>query len=212
MISPCMSFGDGIIMTSLVSGGARNALNNLTSLVDTFNSYNSTTYKSWITGNMTPFMNTVRTWCRGQVVDVTGSNYAILQNIANPSYSSWTGCNAAFSSDSWVPSNSQNSSYSPISCQVSSGNVGDTTTCTATLTNSGGNTCAGCMNSISLSTSITTSATLNGLINTRYGGCTNFKTALTNIWDNYYIRQRNAYGPTATSPSASGSTTVLGRA
>lgn len=42
MLSPCMPFGDGNIINSLVSGSAMDSLNNLTSVIDKLGSYNST--------------------------------------------------------------------------------------------------------------------------------------------------------------------------
>ena len=153
---------------------------------------------------LTVFINTVGTWCRGEVVDLDPTNYAVLQTISTPTDSSWTNCNAQFTSDSWVPSNSQNSSYVPINCQVSSGNTGDSTTCTTTLTNNGGNTCAGCMDSTSLTQAIA-SASVNAILNTRYGPSCSFNAKMTNVWS-YYETKNNALGPAGTGA------TVFGRA
>ena len=106
-------------------------------------------------------MGVIRTWTKGEVVDLDSTNYNILATHANPSHASWTSCGAPFTSDSWVPTNNPNGSYPYIACQVSSGNVGDAATCSAgTLNDFGANTCGGCMNSASLSTSITTGASL----------------------------------------------------
>lgn len=101
---------------------------------------------------MTNFMGTVRAWCRGQVVDLDSANFNILRNFANPA--SFSGCSGTFTTDSWVPSNNQNSSYATIPCQSSSGNTGDDVTCTNTLGNTAGHTCAGCFDSTMISTII----------------------------------------------------------
>ena len=146
----CMSFGNGSLIDVVSSGGALTALTGLTDVIGTMGNYSATSEESTMSTSLNTFINTVGTWCRGEVVDLDATNYAILQTMASPTDSSWTSCNSAFTSDSWVPSNSQNSSYAPISCQVSSGNTGDSTTCTATLTDNGGNTCAGCMDTTSL--------------------------------------------------------------
>lgn len=95
-------------------------------------------------------MSTTESWCRGDVVDLDASNYAILLNVANPWSQSWTDCNADFTVDSWVPSNSQNVLYPTVPCYATSGNVGNSSTCTALLGDSGGQTCGGCMDSSSL--------------------------------------------------------------
>jgi len=150
-LSPCMPFSDGNIINSIATGGSLNALNNLTSVISTMGSFNNTQIQAWISGNLTTFVATVSSWCKGQISDLDTTNYNILVNLANPSYSSWTSCNAPFSTDSWVPSNSPNTTISPyISCQATSGNNGNTTTCTAALANSGSNTCGGCMDSTML--------------------------------------------------------------
>ena len=97
----------------------------------------------------------------------------MLSNLA--SSGNWASCNAAFSADSWVPSNNQDTSYSTyIACTVSSGNVGDKTTCTSTLTDNGGNTCAGCMDSTFLMTYYTAAGTLTTDLNTRYSATCTF--------------------------------------
>ena len=199
----CMPFGHGRIIDSIASGSSMNALNNLTGVINGLGAWNNTQSQADITTSLNAFINTVGTWCRGEVVDLDSTEYSTLVNIANPNYASWTSCGAPFSSDSWVPSNSQNSSYSPIACQSSSGNVGDTTTCTATLANNGANTCGGCMDSTLLATSITT-ANINTHLNSRYGGTCGFNTPMTNIWTNYYTVKNTALGPTDTAGSGSG--------
>lgn len=204
----CMPFGNGRIVDSIASGSAMDALNNLTTVINTMGSFNNTQSQLEITGNLTVFMGTVSTWCKGDVVDLDSTNFAILQNIANPFSSSWTNCNAPFTTDSWVPSNSQNGSYTTIPCQVSNGNTGDITTCTNTLADNGGNTCGGCMDSTALETIITT-ANINTHLQSRYGATCSFNTPLTNIWTNYYNPKRVSLGGPngATTPG-----TVLKRA
>ena len=202
-----MPFGNGRIIDSVASGSAMNSLNNLTSIISTMGSFNNTQLKADLGGNLTTFMNTVGTWCRGEVTDLDSTNYAILQNIANPFSADWVTCNAPFTTDSWVPSNNQNASYNPIACQVSNGNVGDTTTCTATLTNGVG-TCGGCMDTTKLSTMITTGNILTQL-NTRYGATCTFNAKMNNIWANFYDLRNTALGPTASAGVGSG---VLRRA
>jgi len=207
-LAPCMPNGTGNIINSLASGTSLDSLNNLTSVISTMGSFNNTQIQSWISGNLTTFVNTVSSWCKGQISDLDSTNYNNLLNIANQSSSSWTSCNSPFSTDSWVPSNSPNTTISPyISCQSTSGNKGDTSTCTNTLTNSGSSTCGGCMDSTMLQTIINNNSTLSGLLNTRYGSSCTFNTKLSNIWNNYYLVKNPLLGPADTGSTA----TVLGR-
>jgi len=120
------------------------------------------------------------------VVDLDATNYNTLVTYSNAS--NFNGCNALFSTDSWVPSNSANTSYPDISCLATNGNTGTATTCTASLANNGANTCGGCMDSYQLETIITTGANLGTALTTRYtAGCSTFITGMSNIWTNYYV-------------------------
>ena len=200
-----MPFGNGSIIGSIASGSAMTALNSLSSVIGTMGNFNAATYKSWISGNMTNFMGTVRAWCRGQVVDLDTTNFNILKNMANPA--AFSGCSGTFATDSWVPSNNQNSSYPTIPCQSSTGLTGDLTTCTNTLANNGANTCAGCYDSTMLNTLIGTGS-ISGALTGRYGGCT-FVGEMTNVWTTYYEAKRTILGTTDTLATGSG---VLHRA
>lgn len=134
--------------------------------------------------------------------------------LANPSTNYGTGCNAQLSSDSWIPSNNQDTTKSTyIACVGGFSDVGDKTTCTSTLTNNGGNTCAGCMDSTLLMDyypNVGDSATLTTDLNSRYlsGGSCAFNTQLHNIWTHYYQKKNSKLGPGDTA----GTTTVLARA
>ena len=151
---------------------AMDSLNNLTSVIGTMGSFNVTEYEGWLSGNLTTMMGTIRTWCRGNVVDVDGTNFNTLTSFSVSS--NWASCTGtkSLSSDSWVPSNSQNSTYVVIPCQTSNGNVGDGTSCSATLTDATG-TCGGCMSSEALSILQPTPATFRSALDTRYSAsCT----------------------------------------
>lgn len=208
-LSPCMPFGDGNIIKSIASGSSFDALNNLTSVISTMGSFNNTQIQGWISGNLTTFVSTVSSWCKGQISDLDSTNYAILERFANPSYSSWTNCNSPFSSDSWVPSNSPNTTISTyISCKATSGNKGDATTCTTSLTNNGSNTCGGCMDSTMLQTIINPGGTLLTQLNSRYGSSCGFNTPMRNVWVNYYDIKNPKLGPATT---VAGSGNVMAR-
>ena len=129
------------------------------------------TYQGWINGNMTIFINTVRDYSKGKILDLDTTGFNTLNTISSPS--SWTGCNAAFNADSWIPANSPNTSYSYIASKVTSANVGDTTTCTTGLANNGANTCAGSMDSTLLTNAQANAAGFKANLDTRYtSSCT----------------------------------------
>lgn len=207
-LSPCMPFGDGNIIKSIASGGSLDALNNLTSVISSMGAFNNTQIQGYISGNLTIFVNTVSSWCKGQISDLDSTNYAILENLATPSSGSWTGC-TNFSSDSWIPSNNPNTSISTyIGCKITSSNKGDLTTCTSTLGNNGGNTCGGCMDTTLLQTTVGSGPTLQGLLDTRYSSACTFNSKMANVWTNYYVVKNGKLGPN----DAVGTTTsVLGR-
>jgi hypothetical protein len=157
---PCIPGGDGNIINSIASGDSQAALNNLTSVINTMGTFNSTEIQGWISGNLTIFVDTVASWCKGEIPDLDTTNINILVNLATPSSASWTSCNAPFSSESWIPSTKPNTTISTVlTCKVSSANKGDDVTCTnsgTNLINNGGNVCGGCMDSTKLQTIVAT--------------------------------------------------------
>lgn len=154
-------------------------------------------------------MGTIRTWCRGEVVDVDGANFNLLSSFSVSS--SWSSCTGthSLSDDSWVPSNSQNSTspYVTIPCQAMNGQVGDGTTCSATLTDASG-TCGGCMSSAALVLVQPSATSLKSALDTRYSAACTLNAKLENVWTNYYLLKNSKYGPTDTGSTG----TVLGRA
>lgn len=138
-----MPFGDGKIV-STVAGSAADGLNNLTNVIDSMKNFNNVTLRSYISGNLTELTTSANKYANGDISDLDYTNNEILRGLSNPSNTTNSAnCNSAtFSADSWVPSNSQDSSYSTaIYCQVSTG-TGNTGTCSSTLT---GASCKGCM-------------------------------------------------------------------
>lgn len=193
---------------SEVGGAASNGINNLTSLIENLNEYNSSQQQTWINSNVSTVITSIRQYCKGEISDLDSTNNNVLSNLASTSSNFGTNCNAQISSDSWVPSNSQDTSQSTyIACTVSSGDVGDKTTCTSTLTNNGGNTCAGCMDSTFLMTYYTSGATLTTDLNARYTATCAFNAEMFNIWTNYYNVKNPKLGP----DDAAGTGSVLAR-
>lgn len=166
-----MPFGDGDLVGQ-VAGIASNGINNLSNVITSMNLYNETRFSNWIDGNLSYFIQEVRQYCRGEVSDLDDSNHQILSTLAEPASNYGSNCNSQLNSDSWVPSNNQDTAETTyIACSVSSGEVGDLTTCTAVLTNNGANVCAGCMDSTFLLTNYPTAtdgAALTAALGERY--------------------------------------------
>lgn len=181
-LAPCMPFGDGNIVSSIATGTSLNALNSVKDIFSTMGSFNNTQLQSWISGNLTTFENTINSWVYGQVLDVNESNLIALNNLSNPSL--YTGCSAAFAADSWVPTNSPNTSISSsyITCKATSGLKGDSSTCDSNIA---GTNCKGCMDASSINTITGVDITQLG---TKYGaiGTCGFTGPMTNVWYNYY--------------------------
>lgn len=171
-----MPFGTGDIVTQVAgSAGAANGINNLTAVISKLNAFNNTEVQGYITGNLTAFTNTANYYAKGDITDLDSSNAAILNGLSDPSNSSNNGgtCNAAFSSDSWVPSVSQNSSYSTaVSCKVSSGHSALKADCNPL---SGAN-CYGCIDSSQVLTLYTSAVTLQNDLNLKYSAACVFNT------------------------------------
>lgn len=128
---------------SKVAGTAAGGLNNLTYVITSMKSFNQTTLKSYITGNLTELATMTNYYANGDISDLDTTNNEILRGMSYPSNSTnKMVCNPTFDTDSWVPSNAQNYSYSTaISCQVSTG-TGNAANCDTSL---GGLLCKGCM-------------------------------------------------------------------
>jgi len=144
---------------------------------------------------MTQVTSYITNYQTGVILDITDSaSITILKQLANATY--YSSCAATgFSSDSWVPSDSQNPSY--LACMIPGGNNAISSSCTGGNFNSRGGTCNGCMDTTSVlntGTYASKSSVLTALGN-RYSGCTTFNTDMSNVWDNYYKIKSNAYAP-----------------
>lgn len=198
-ISVCMPYGDGIIVNK-VAGTAAAGINNLTSVISSLKDFNNATLQSYITGNLTALYSACKSYANGDISDLDTTNNNILAGLSDPTNTTGNaGCNAAFSSDSWVPSNNQDSSYSTaISCKVSNGNSGALSNCDNTFATVGGSTCQGCMDSTQLLTYASSGANLVTKLDSRYTASCAFNALLGNVWDNYYtIKYTNLGFPTA---------------
>jgi hypothetical protein len=187
-----MPFGDGKII-SQVGGTAADGLNNLTSVINNMFTFNDTYLLSLITSNMTKLKDEATKYATGQISDLDSTNNQHLSGFSNPSNSTNNANCAGFSSDSWVPSNSQiTSDANYIPCKVSTGNVGDDTTCTsATFTNAPSQTCGGCMDTTKLLSSFTLQIDVVNAAKAKYGLSCNFAPVLGNVWLNYYSEKKS---------------------
>ena len=179
-LSPCMPFGDGNIINSIATGTSLSALNSVKDIFTTMGSFNNTQLQGWISGNLTTFESTVNSWVYGQVLDVDTTSLQALSNLSNPSL--YSGCNAALAADSWVPTNSPNTSSSYVTCKVTSAFKGDSSTCDLNIA---GANCKGCMDTSSINS--IASVDISQLL-TKYGaiGTCGFTGPMTNVWHNYY--------------------------
>ena len=181
-LSPCMPFGDGNIINSIATGTSLSALNSVKDIFTTMGSFNNTQLQGWISGNLTTFESTVNSWVYGQVLDVDTTSLQALSNLSNPSL--YSGCSAAFAADSWVPTNSPNTSISSsyVTCKVTSAFKGDSSTCDLNIA---GANCKGCMDTSSINS--IASVDISQLL-TKYGaiGTCGFTGPMTNVWHNYY--------------------------
>jgi hypothetical protein len=89
-------------------------------------------------------------YANGDISDLDTANNNILAGFSNPNNSAIkTGCTGF--TDSWVPSNNQNTSYSTaISCQSNTGTTGQLSNCNANFGPNG--VCQGCMDTTQLLT------------------------------------------------------------
>ena len=147
--------------------------------------------------SMTSAVNIVNSFALSEIPDVTDSStLTILEGLASPTSGTWSGCNSALSSDSWVPSVNQNSSDLTINCTATNGNSGTSSTCSSgvSTTSSG---CNGCMDSGQvLNHYLTGGHVLLTDLTSRYGSSCTFNSELNNVWTNYYKVKEIALGPT----------------
>lgn len=193
-----MPYGNGIIVDK-VAGTAAAGINNLTSVISSLKTFNNATLQSYITGNLTALYSGCKSYANSDISDLDTTNNNFLAGLSDPTNTTGsTGCNAAFSSDSWVPSNNQDSSYSTaISCKVSSGSSGALSNCDTNFATVG-SACQGCMDSTQLLTYASSGANLVSKLDSRYTASCAFNALLGNVWTNYYsIKYTNLGFPTA---------------
>ena len=159
------------------------------------------TLQSYIAGNLSALSNTCNYYANGDISDLDTTNNNILAGLSDPTNSTGnSGCNSTFTTDSWVPSNAQNSSYSSaVSCKVSTGFSGALSNCDSAYATIGASSaCKGCMDTTQLLTHQSSAANLITALNNRYtSGCA-FNTLLGNAWTNYFtIKYTNLGFPTA---------------
>jgi hypothetical protein len=192
-----MPYGDGNIVNT-VAGSAANGLNNLTSVISSLNTFNNATLETYITNNLSTLATTTNKYANGDISDLDTTNSDILNKFSDPTNTTNSaGCTAAtFAADSWVPSNSQDTSYSTaVSCKVSSGNTGERVNCDANYaTIVAQATCGGCMDATQLLSEQTLVTGVVSGIKSRYSATCAFANILGNAWNNYYSPKFTALG------------------
>jgi hypothetical protein len=179
-------------------GNAADAINNLSSSLTAMNSFNTTYQASTILSAMTQVTSAISNYQSGVLLDITdAASISILTALSKPSQ--YSSCAATgFTSDSWVPSNSENPVY--IACQIGSGNLASSLSCGGSVSSRAGS-CNGCMDTTSTLSSYSSQATLLSDLNSRYSGCTTFNNDLANTWNNYYYIKKTAYAPVSSRAS-----------
>lgn len=185
-------------------GNAINAINNLSSSLTSMNSFNTTYTAATILSAMNAVTSYISDYQTGVILDINDtSSFNILSGLSNASqYSSCTA--TGFTSDSWIPSDTQNPSY--IACEITNGNQATSSSCGGSVSSRSGS-CNGCMDTTSTLSGYTSKATLLSDLGTRYSGCTTFNNDLANTWSNYYSIKQSAYAPV--SSRASTATTAV---
>jgi hypothetical protein len=202
-----MPFGDGNIVNQ-VAGNAAAGLNNLTSVISGLGNFSASSNVNNLNSIMTPVFDTISAYSKGQISDLSITNdFDVLKTISDPSQ--YSGCtDPNFVADSWVPSISQWTNYTYVSCKATNGNTGTATSCGANI-QTASPTCSGCMDATLLMTLYVSEITLGNDLLLRYPttSCATFITDMKNVWTNYYSVKNPVLGPTATAASAN----VLGR-
>ena len=187
-----MPFGDGNIVNT-VGGSAKDGLNNLTSVITSLSSFNNTLLEGYISSNLSILVSTTNAYANGDISDLDITNNNILAGFSNPSNTTNSAsCNGSFV-DSWVPSNSQNSSFSTaIPCQSNSASKGSYSTCDASFAPT--STCKGCMDTTKILTREATAAAVIAAVKGKYGTSCAFATILGNTWTNYFNKKYTTLG------------------
>ena len=197
-----MPLGDGNIVNT-VGDSVTTDLNSLTNVITSLSTFNNATLQSYISSNLSALWTNTSYYANGDISDLDTTNNNIL---ASYSYSTNTTNNASCTgfTDSWVPSNNQQTSYSTtIPCQSTSGNTGSLSTCDASFAPSG--TCKGCMDTTQLLTQHANAAAVVTAVKSKYGASCAFATILGNTWTNYFTKKYTSLGFPAVKTQVSGS-------
>lgn len=147
-------------------------------------------------------MTSANAYANGDISDLNAVNNAILSGFSFPSNATNSASCTGFT-DSWVPSNNQDSNYSTaIPCQSASGSVGQLSNCNS---NFAGATCSGCMDTTQLLTQQATSAAVIAAVKSKYGTNCAFASILGNTWTNYFSKKYSALGYPTVKTQVSGS-------
>ena len=140
--------------------------------------------------------DTTGSYKKAQINDITDeTSLILLKKISQPT--SYSCSSSGFSSDSWIPSITQNPTYVP--CRVNSGLNSNSSTCTSSADfSSRASGCTGCMETYDLFKSNLSAATVKTSLDTRYTdpSCSTFNSELSNVWTNFYKKKLDVIGLT----------------
>lgn len=203
----CLPGASGDIINQL-GGVDLSAINNLTSVVNSINSFQASTLQTGVETVLNGLDSMIDQYYYTDLYDfdtnAASSDVAFMRNIGNPT--NYAGCTVnSFTQDSWIPSTRQ----SMIACSVTT-STASSTECPSSTEISGGRgssaSCFGCMDSMKVLLNSGTNQAVD--LNNRYNdaGCTTWKTEMTSLWTNYYDIKKTNYPPVRTRMATAKST------
>jgi hypothetical protein len=187
--------GTGDIASKILGSDVYKSIDSLKTTYNSLSSLVDVSALSYITTSHQFILDKTIAVKKAQIVDIDDQNS--LQQLIKLSQSSFYNCQTnGFSSDSWIPSVSQDPVYA--GCQISGGPKSDSTTCKNSVDfNTRANGCTGCMDTFDLFKGNGTQADVAAALNARYSDatCATFNTELSNVWSNFYKKKIDTLGP-----------------
>lgn len=194
-ISECIAIdGNGDIVSNILG------MNVYTTLDELNNTYNSLSNIDLDLVNVINIAHgvlkdNITSFKTAQIPDITDQS-SLAQLIKLSQSSNYACTSSGFTSDSWIPSISQNPLYIP--CSISAGANSDSSTCTSAANfNTRASGCTGCMDTYDLFKGNLTYTNVQSALNSRYpdASCSTFNTELANVWGNFYKQKVDVIGP-----------------
>ncbi len=197
-ISECIAVdGNGDIISSILGTSVFSTIADLNSTYNNLTSID-TSLVSLINLAHTDMKNNITAFKIAQVADITDqSSLSQLIKLSQPS--NYACSTSGFTSDSWIPSITQNPTYA--ACQITGGSNSDSSTCTTSADfNARATGCTGCMDTFDLFKTNLTYVSVNSALSLRYSNpsCSTFNQELANVWGNFYKQKLDVIGPVET--------------